>query len=93
MSVTAPYKMPAISVGQTVMWSHEPGTMHKSEPGIVTMVGSGSICVTVWPPGSRVGVVKSGVRHMHDPNLRNVISHEGVWDYTERDKTLNTILE
>lgn len=76
-----PYQMPEIHVGDPVQWRYSPN----GEPAaaIVTHVGRHAVSVMVFPPESRVGVPKEGVRHSSDPQLPKLAQNDGgVWDYT-----------
>lgn len=89
----AKWIMPKVYIGQTVLWRQDVGDMKQAEPAVVTLIGTGSISLSIIPCGSRAFVPKSAVRHYSDPQLKNVIAHDGVWDYTEGDKQLQKILD
>lgn len=77
-----PYKMPAVHVGDIVLWKHNVGS-NDPAPAVVTKVGQAGIGVLMLPPDSRVGTPRDGVRHVSDPALATVLSSDtGVWDYT-----------
>ena len=75
-----------------VVWRNAPG----GEPtnAIVTAVGRHAISVMLFPPESRVGVPKDGVRYKGDPwNLtQGVNSDSGIWEYTEETLQLRHLI-
>ncbi len=78
----SPYRMPEVLVGDTVLWSHAPGS--DVAPAVVTAVGPFAISVTIFPENSRGGLPRDGVRHVSDPALAKLQSEAGVWRHTER---------
>lgn len=89
----ARWVMPKAFVGMTVLWRQDAGDNRPAEAAIVTGVGTGSLSLSIAAKDSRALVVKGGVRHISDPQLRNVIAHDGVWDYTDWDKKLLAVLD
>lgn len=74
-----------------VVWRNCPG----GDPAnaIVTKLGRSAISVMLFPPDSRVGVPKDGVRFVDDPaNKANGNSDSGVWDYTDETKLISDLV-
>lgn len=71
-----------------VLWRNAPGG--EVSYAIVTKYNKQSISVMIFPPESRVGVPKDGVRHFDDPwnKIQGLNSDSGVWEYTYEDREL-----
>jgi hypothetical protein len=81
------YVMPRPCVGQTVLWSFNPGS--EQCPAVVTKVGQDSVAVCVHVESLKDHLLKNGVRHTTDPWLAKFPQHEGgCWDFTTWDKML-----
>ena len=78
---------PAPSV---VLWRHAPGG--EPSPAAVTKVGKQAISVLIFPPDSRIGVPKDGVRFADDPFLKANVTDGGIWDYTPEHKLLLSLV-
>ncbi len=76
----AEYKMP--DPPAVVVWRNDPSG--DSSYAIVTRYNRYSVNLMIFPPDSRVGVPKDGVRFEDDPwNKTNGINPDsGVWGYT-----------
>ena len=72
-----------------VLWRHAPGG--EASPAAVTKVGKQALSLMIFPPDSRVGVPKDGVRFIDDPFLKANVTDGGVWDYTDEHKLLMTV--
>lgn len=86
------WKMPAVQVGQVVLWNWNRGSKDPS-PAIVIGVGNTTVNLAVHASGIKDHTIKSGVRHQDDPFLRTMPSHDGgVWLLTPRDERINAML-
>jgi hypothetical protein len=84
--------MPPISIGDPCVWRHSPG--HAATAAQVTRVGREAVSLILFPPDSRGGVVKDGVRFIGDPELPRLAHNDtGCWDYTARQKLVNVVLD
>jgi hypothetical protein len=65
-----------------VVWRNAPGG--ETAYAIVTKYNKNSVSLMIFPPESRIGVPKDGVRFIADPwNATNGINADsGVWEYT-----------
>ncbi len=88
------YKMPVVTVGQTVLWRHSPGS-GPGEPAVVTGVYDFNIdCSVLCKDATRV-FPRTGVRHCTDPEfprLNPEAQGDGVWELSERDKMIDGVL-
>lgn len=84
--MTAKYRMPEVNLGDIVLWSYRPGG--DPAPAFVTQVGQEAIGLVYFPPDSRVGTPRDGVRHVSDPAAARVESDAGVFDFTATHKRL-----
>jgi hypothetical protein len=81
------YEMPKPCLGQTVLWSYNPGSA--PSPAVVTKVGHDSIAVNIHVDSLKDHLLKNGVRHTTDPWLAKFPAHDGgCWDFTIWDKML-----
>src|SRR6516162_3586570 len=82
-----PYKQPKVHVGMMVHW-HDGGS--RSTPpaaAIVTAVADAMIDLSVVTPMALGFQIKQGVRHVDDPDRRQVEQADvGAWDYTPETK-------
>lgn len=79
------FRMP--KPGAVVIWRHVIGG--DPSPAVVTKLGRQGISVMVFPPDSRVGIPKDGVRHISDPQVKTqVMPESGIWDHTDETKLL-----
>ncbi len=86
------FTMPAVEVGQVVLWSYGKGGA--TAAAVVTRVATRSCTLSVHVDGIRDHITKNGVRHCDDPFLQtHAILDDGVWDLTPRDKRINALLE
>lgn len=85
----AEYKMPRPPA--IVVWRNAPGG--DTAYAIVTKYNKSSVSLMIFPPESRSGVPKDGVRFIEDPwnKTQGVNSDSGVWEFTE-ETTLLRIL-
>jgi hypothetical protein len=60
---------------------------------LITAVGSRAVSVIVFPPDRATILVKSGVRHLSDPDLPRLVQHDGCWDFTDDQKRLQQLEE
>lgn len=82
------YEMPVPP--PVVVWRNAPG----GEPNyaIVTKYGRHAVSLMIFPPESRVGVPKDGVRFIDDPHLRlNALTDSGIWEYTDETKLIQDL--
>lgn len=87
LSGISKYIMPRPCLGQTVLWSYNPGS--EKCPGIVTKVGHDSIAVSIHVDSLKDHLLKNGVRHETDPWLQRFPAHDGgCWRFTDWDKTI-----
>lgn len=73
-----------------VIWRNAPN----AEPNyaIVTRYGRSAISVMIFPPDSRVGVPRDGVRFLEDPiNRLQGIGEGGIWEYTDETKLIQEL--
>lgn len=85
------YKMPNVYPGQVVIWYAAIGA--PGAPAIVTEVGARSLHLAVFSPGFQNAMAPDGVLHIDDPEARKQSNREeGVWDFTEGDKQLQSLL-
>lgn len=84
-----PYRMPPVAVGMTVLWFPDMIRLNSPAAAIVTDVGTVGISLTVFPPDSRQGTPRSGVRHATDPGIKGLLDQQsGCWDFTYESKRL-----
>lgn len=89
-TVALPFKMPPVSLGDTVIWY--PGTERRDPcAAVVTAVGSGAISLSLFPPGSRGCMPKEGVRHIDSPNAFQQFGDLGFWDLSDQAKRFNDL--
>jgi hypothetical protein len=87
-----PYKMPPVSLGDTVLWLHERGRKDP-QAAIVTSVGRETINVSLLVDDQRLLIPKTGARHVTDPGLAKMVQYPGgVWDYTETGRKIRDLL-
>lgn len=91
MSSDANYEMPRAYVGQVVLWKSDPSS--RGAAAIVTEVGNRALHLSVLQPGLQNAQCSDGVLHVSDPLANRPDRDEGVWDYTDGDKSLHRILE
>jgi hypothetical protein len=74
--------MPKISLGPC-LWRYAPGA--EPSAALVTRVNRETVSVIVFPPDSRGGSPRDGVRHSSDPRVPKLATSNdtGVWDYCE----------
>jgi hypothetical protein len=73
-----------------VVWRNARGG--ESNFAIVTKFGRSAISVMIFPPDSRVGVPKDGVRFIDDPMNRNQNqSDSGIWEFTSDSLALRAL--
>jgi hypothetical protein len=91
----APYAMPTVKVGMTVLWYPSPGTQEPTA-AVVTRAGAVAVDLAIIPPESRALSVREGVLHVTDPRLVGM-THEnadaGCWDFTDETKLLRSIAQ
>ncbi len=95
-AVAAPqvYRMPAVEIGQTVLWRYGPGHSELPVPAVVQKVGTSTITCALHIAGMKDHKDKTGVRHSSDPWLASAPEHDsGVWELTPRDQRINALLE
>ncbi len=86
--------MPAVEIGQVVLWRYGPDHAERPVPGIVLQVGTQTLTVSLHINGFKDHKEKSGVRHASDPWLSKSPEHDsGVWELTPRDKRIDALLE
>lgn len=89
------FKMPAVVVGQVVLW--ECGDPERPAAAVVTSVGQRSVSLAAFIPNAVNCRPIMGVRHIDDPNKKtHEKEHVGFWRYTEADLELQgslTVLE
>lgn len=90
MATDKGWKMPKVSIGDTVLWfpGGDPGT--ESSPAIVTCVGAEALAVSLVPKDGMTLVPKDAVRHLTDPKLKTIeVREQGGWDYTPSSRLSN----
>ena len=89
IAIATGWKMPKPS--PIVVWRNAPGG--ESFNAIVTQINRNSISLMLFPPESRVGVPKDGVRFIDDPwNKTNGINADaGVWEFTTETLLLHRL--
>lgn len=83
-----PYAMPKPS--PVVVWRNAPN----GDPtfAIVTKFGKSAVSLMLFPPDSRAGIPRDGVRHVGDPQCKvRIDSDSGVWDFTDETKALRIL--
>jgi len=87
----SPFTMP--TPAPVVIW--RPGVAAEPAFAIVTAVGRNAIDVLVFPPESRVGVPKTGVKHVSDPwHLKHGLDvYAGVWEPTDETLKIEALRE
>lgn len=81
------FKMPPVEAGMAVLWY--PGGTRNEKPfaALVSAVGDRSIAVNLIQSNTYNFVLRDGVRHVADPDIRPTERHEsGAWDYTQTHK-------
>ena len=75
-----------------VVWRNAPGG--ETSFAIVTKYGRNAISVMIFPPESRVGVPKDGVRFTDDPwnKTQGINADSGIWEYTEETAQLRALM-
>lgn len=84
------YHIPAVRLGDVVLWY--PGGEIDQEPhvGIVVGVGNDNICINTFSQHDRVMYLHDGVRHVCDPRARSDDLREaGGWE--SRDEYYNRV--
>lgn len=83
---TTKWQMPAPPA--IVIWRNAPGG--ETAYAIVTKYNKQSVSVMIFPPDSRIGVPKDGVRFIDDPwnKIQGLNADSGVWDFTDEHKVL-----
>ena len=77
------FSMPKPTVGELVWWC-EDADVSRPCAGIITFVGDRAVTVNVPTPDLRDFLVKDGVRHVSDPDLREkafLRAERGGWDF------------
>ncbi len=90
MPPQAPYKMPEVCLGETVLWQHNFADQ-TPVAAVVTRVGSNAISVSIFPPDNKGCIPKDGVRHASDPGLDRIISNSGIWRHTDIGARLRAV--
>lgn len=85
------YSMPPAYVGQVVLWKSDVSS--RGAAAIVTEVGNRALHLSVLQPGLQNAQCSDGVLHVSDPMADRPDRDEGVWDYTDGDKSLHRILQ
>ncbi len=86
------FKMPAVALGQVVLWTYGPDGRDPC-PAVVLSVGGRTVNLAVHVDGIKDHVLKTGVRHKDDPFLQTSPEHDsGVWDLTVRDRRIDAML-
>ncbi len=87
-------KLPPLpSVGQIVCWYAGSDRNQDPHAAVVTSVGGDSVCVSIFDKSSYNLQIRDGVRHLDDERSRKDYGREvGAWDYTDRDKLLDLLL-
>lgn len=90
VSVEKSYVMPRPT--DIVRWQHAPGA--EFHPAIVTQHGRSGISVMVFASDTRVATPKSGVLHVSDPRVKQLITViDGLWDFTPEHLEFATLKE
>jgi hypothetical protein len=87
------FRMPAVEIGQIVLWYAHADTNVPPLAGLVTQVNPGNVHLNCADVKTYNFLVRDGVKHVNDPSLRETERKEqGGWDYTPRDKLINELL-
>jgi hypothetical protein len=81
------YEMPKPPVGAVLFY---PAIGNEPVPALVTQVGKRAVNLLAFPPDTRGGIPRDGVRHIDDPDVRRSTATAtlGVWDFTDEHKQL-----
>jgi hypothetical protein len=81
------YEMPKPPIGAVHFY---PAIGDTPVPALVTQVGRRAVNLLAFPPDTRGGVPRDGVRHIDDPDLRRTTETAmlGCWDFTDEHKLL-----
>jgi hypothetical protein len=78
------YTMPAVEVGDQVVWYDSGDVNSNANAAVVTAVNAYGVELRVLNTGTVSGTYKRGVRHITDPKLKinEFLRAEGGWDYS-----------
>ena len=85
------YSMPAVKIGDPVVWAHSKERINEGAAGFVTAVGNETVNLIFLPTDSRGGVPRDGVRHVGDPKNQRIESDAGVFDLSPFHKRVVAI--
>jgi hypothetical protein len=89
------YKMPPITLGAIVLWYPNGVTSVAPLPAVVTRLNFRSVGLSIIAPDTHNFLLRDGVRHIDDPELKRDIvrnAEEGAWEYTEQHQLLEKAL-
>jgi hypothetical protein len=85
------YVMPEASVGPAVWLPFVDGTPCAA---LITEVGDRAVSLTIFPEGSAVGIHRTGIRHVSDPDVSKLATAaDGLWDFSDDRKLLLKLAE
>lgn len=86
---TKGYEMPAVEVGQLVIWFPTGAKSNDGLPAIVTNVHARTVALSVFSLNTYNLLLRDGVRHVGDPTSRQTeLMESGAWDHTAAHRRL-----
>lgn len=83
-----------VEVGDNILWWSDGHTSGEPYPGIVSAAaGNGVITAHIFSKSGAMPKMVSAVHHFSEPNLRDVFTKQGCWDYTPAMKILKAGLK
>lgn len=87
------YKMPAVHVGQLVLWHPDANAPADYCPALVTQTWHDSVSLSVIRRDSRFLEPLDGVRHLTDPSARRLELRDlGAWSHTPETLALQELV-
>ena len=85
--MSTPFVMPPVEVGQIVHWYPDGDRNQQPHAAIVTRVANRTVSLNTVVPSILNFLPREGVRHVNDPDARQVEFREnGAWDYTKQHR-------
>lgn len=83
------FRMPAVEIGEVILWYHDGNETDEPCPAIVTHVGEYTIAAAVIVKDNYDVKPVDGVRHLSDPGLKlQEVRSRGAWGYgVDRKRT------
>jgi len=79
------FKMPAVEVGDIVLWYGDGNVSTAPCPAIVTKATEANVALVCFDDAYVMGP-KVGVMHVDDPRVRQHPDERGGWDFRPKDK-------